>query len=65
MRYLDKVEVTLREEDGGLSGEDDFLSTTIGSLPAGKRQDLNSTSVLACCDGKYLLRYNRSRSLQK
>lgn len=65
VRYLDKVEVTLREEDGGLSGEDDFLSTTIGGLPAGKRQDLNTTSVLACCDGKYLLRYNRSRSLQK
>lgn len=65
VRYLDKVEVTLREEDGGASGDDDFLSTTIGGLPGGKRQDLNTTSVLACCDGKYLLRYNRSRSLQK
>ncbi len=65
VRYLDTVEVTLRDEDGGASGDDDFLSTTIQGLPAGKRQDLNTTSVLACCDGKYLLRYNRSRSLQK
>ncbi len=65
VRYLDKVEVTLRDEDGDASGDDDFLSTTIPGLPAGKRQELNTTNVLACCDGKYLLRFNRSRSLQK
>jgi hypothetical protein len=65
VRYLDKVEVTLRDEDGALNGDDDFLSTVIPSLPPGKRQDLNTTHVLACCDGQYLLRFNRSRSLLK
>jgi len=63
--YLEEVKVTLRDEDGGFSGDDDFLVTTIGPLPAGTTQKLNETSVLACCDGEYLLRYNRSRSLQR
>lgn len=63
IRYLDKVQVTLRDEDGGASGGDDYLKATIGGLPPGVTEKLNQTSVLACCDGKYLLRYNRSRSL--
>ncbi|MBZ0251818.1 MAG: hypothetical protein K8I02_00645, partial [Candidatus Methylomirabilis sp.] len=61
--YLSEVEEILREDDGGLSGDDDYLTTTIGGLPADKTQKLNETSTLACCDGEYLLRYNRSRSL--
>ncbi|HWM94625.1 MAG TPA: endonuclease/exonuclease/phosphatase family protein [Thermoanaerobaculia bacterium] len=65
VRYLDKVEVILRDEDGAANGDDDFLSTTIQGLPVTKRQDLNRTNKLECCDGRYLLRYNRSRSLQK
>lgn len=65
IRFLDKVEVTLREEDGAANGEDDFLSTTIGGLASDKLHDLNRTSVLQCCGGKYLLRYNLSRSLAK
>ncbi len=63
--YIDKVKITLRDEDGGLNGNDDFLTATIIPLPVGTTEKMNETSLLSCCDGEYLLRYNRSRSLLK
>jgi endonuclease/exonuclease/phosphatase family metal-dependent hydrolase len=64
VRYLDCVAVTLRE-DGDVPGKDDYLMTSVYGLPANMTQDLNTTSVLECCGGQYLFRYNRSRSLQR
>jgi hypothetical protein len=63
VRYLSNVAVTLREEDGGFNGDDDFLSTTVLPLAPDKLQDLNITSVLDSSGGRYLFRYNLSRSL--
>ncbi|MCA9772568.1 MAG: hypothetical protein KC466_09165, partial [Myxococcales bacterium] len=65
IRFVDEVKVVLRDEDGGANGGDDFLRATIGGLPAGKTELLGQSAVLACCDGRYLFRYNLSGSLQK
>lgn len=65
VRFLNNVAVTLREEDGGANGEDDYLSTTIGILAPNETQKLNITSTLSSAGGTYLLRYNLSRSLQQ
>jgi hypothetical protein len=63
VRFLDTVVITLREDDGGLNFDDDFLSTTIHGLTAGLTADLARSSVLSSAGGKYLFRHNRSRSL--
>jgi hypothetical protein len=63
IRYLNGVEVILRDEDGGANGDDDIMSATIDSLAPDEVRSLNTTSSLACCGGSYLIRYNRSRSL--
>lgn len=63
VRYLSKVVITLREEDGGANGDDDILSTTITTLDADLTQDLNQSATIAGSGGKYLFRHNRSRSL--
>ncbi|MCA9771807.1 MAG: hypothetical protein KC466_05320, partial [Myxococcales bacterium] len=65
IRYLDEVKITLRDEDGAANGDDDYLVATVPTLSTGVTEALNETSVAACCDGKYLIRYNRSRSLQQ
>jgi hypothetical protein len=63
VRFLDKVDVILREEDGGFNGADDFLTTVVLPLSADKTQALAESAVLASAGGKYLFRHNRSRSL--
>ncbi len=62
--FLQTAEISLREEDGGLNGADDYLSTTIPALPPGQINALARMARMANDGGSYIFRYNLSRSLQ-
>ncbi len=62
-RFLEGVVVTLREEDGGANGDDDYLVTGITGLPPDATQHLGTSTTISGSGGKYLFVHNRSRNL--
>ncbi len=66
IRFVNSVQITLREDDSGAYGDDDHFYYTIGPLPFWQREALGQAQSAVDEDaaGKYTISYNLSRTLQ-
>lgn len=66
IRFVDSVQVTLREDDDGGYGEDDHFYYTIGTLPfwQGEAMGQSQSAVDEDDAGEYSISYNLCRTLQ-
>lgn len=65
IKFLERVNIRLKDVDGFARGGSDYLSAIIETLPVDQKENLNARLAIKGDGGRYLFKFNLSRSVSR